>query len=61
MFLCIINLKNSEIISENMKKSGIFRNVFDIGLFKEYPGLCQKAATLNRMFFPVTVFETLCD
>ncbi len=44
--------KNSEIISENMKKSGIFRNVFDIGLFKEYPGLCQKAATLNRMFFP---------
>lgn len=44
--------KNSEIISERIKKSMLFRNVYDIRRFKEYSAVVQKLVTLWRMFYP---------
>lgn len=43
---------DSEVISDRIKKSNLFRNVYDIRRFKEYSMLAQKMVTLWRMFYP---------
>lgn len=43
---------NAKFISERLKKSNLFRNVYDIQRFKEYSTIFRKLVTLWRMFYP---------
>lgn len=44
--------RGSDELSKELKKSGVFNNVYDIDVYKKYPSPINKIATIYRLFAP---------
>lgn len=53
--------RNSHELSERIKQSGVFCNVYDIEPYKDYPSLIQKFATIYRLFLPQYAIQGACS
>lgn len=53
--------RHSHEISERIKQSGVFNNVYDIEPYKKYPSLIQKFVTIYRLFLPQKAIQAACS
>lgn len=49
--------RGSNELSRQLKESGIFNNVYDIDVYKKYPSLINKIATIYRLLFPTNAIK----
>ena len=51
--------RNSEAVSENLKRSGVFDHVYDIDAFEKYGAVKGKLTTFYRLFLPERALKSM--
>lgn len=60
--ICVYNqFPTAETVAGNLKKTGVFENVFLLNRYRTYNGLMQKLVTLGRLLFPRAVLKHYTD